>query len=281
MLNILTVDLEDWYHPEYVKGQTWSRKEERIQHSLKITLDLLDGLNINATFFVVGELAERHPEIIEEIRRKHHEIAFHGYYHEPFWNLNPGKLRNEIERFNSLIKEKCIGFRAPSFSLSNKTKWALKVLEDCGYEYDSSLFPAKTPLYGVWNAPTAPYKPSLEDLTRNDETARLWEFPMLVYSMNGIKVPVAGGFYLRFFSVSLIARAIRKLNRQGFPAVIFFHNWELDPETPRLKLGLYKYFVTYHKLKETRSKLEILLSQFKFIGIAEYMKTHLHEDLGR
>lgn len=98
---------------------------------------------------------------------------------------------------------------------------------------------------------------------------------MLVYSMNGIKVPVAGGFYLRFFSVNLIARAIRKLNRQGFPAVIFFHNWELDPETPRLKLGLYKYFVTYHKLKETRSKLEALLSQFKFMGIAEYMKTHI------
>ena len=274
ILNILTVDLEDWYHPEYVKDKTRRHKEERIQHSLKITLDFLNKLNLNATFFVVGELAEKHPEIIEEIRQNNHEIAFHGYYHEPFWNLDTAKLRSEIERFNLLIKEKCAGFRAPSFSLSNNTKWALKVLEDCGYQYDSSIFPAKTPLYGVWNAPTVPYKPSFEDITQNDEKAKLWEFPLLVYKLKGIKVPVAGGFYLRFFSVSLISKAIRKLNQQGFPAVIFFHNWELDPETPRLKLGLYKYFVTYHKLKQTRNKLEDLLSQFEFVGISEYMRTH-------
>lgn len=275
MHNILTVDLEDWYHPEYVKNRAQPPKEERIQNSLRITLDLLNRLNLNATFFIVGELAESHPEIIEEIRENNHEIAFHGYHHEPLWNLDADKLRSEIERFNLLIKGKCIGFRAPSFSLSNKTKWALKVLDDCGYQYDSSLFPAKTPLYGVWNAPTVPYKPSYEDITTHDENTKLWEFPLLVYNLRGIKVPVAGGFYLRFFSANLIAKAIQKLNSQGFPAVIFFHNWELDPETPRLKLGLYKYFVTYHKLNETRDKLESLLSKFKFVSVTEYMKTHM------
>ncbi len=273
MFNIITVDLEEWYHPEYVRDKTLPYKEERLHHSLRITLDLLNRCNLEATFFVVGELAEKHPEIIESIRENNHEIAFHGYYHEPLWNLDANTLRVEIERFNSLIGEKCAGFRAPSFSLSNKTKWALKVLENSGYQYDSSLFPTKTPLYGVWNAPTTPYKPSHESIAENDENAKLWEFPLLVYKLKGIKVPIAGGFYLRFFSVGLITRAIKRLNKQGFPAVIFFHNWELDPETPRLKLGLYRCFVTYHKLKETSTKIKSLLSRFQFTSIKEYVKT--------
>ena len=278
MLNILTVDLEEWYHPEYVKNKTLLHKEERIQHSLKITLDLLNRRNLKATFFVVGELAEKHPEIIENIREDNHEIAFHGYYHEPLWNLDADTLCAEIEKFNSLIGDKCAGFRAPSFSLSNKTRWALKVLENSGYQYDSSLFPTKTPLYGVWNAPTTPYKPSHENVTEKDENAKLWEFPLLVYKLKLIKVPVAGGFYMRFFSVNLVAKAIKKLNQQGVPAIIFFHNWELDPETPRLKLGLYRYFVTYHKLKETSKKLEHLLSNFQFTSIKEYMKSHMRKE---
>jgi len=273
LLNILTVDLEDWYHPEYVRKETLPHKSERIQYSLKTTLDLLNRRSIRATFFIVGELAEKHPEIIEKIRENNHEIAFHGYYHKPLWELKAQELRTEIERFNALTGEKCAGFRAPSFSLSNRTRWALKILEDCGCKYDSSLFPAKTPLYGVWNAPTTPYKPSHENITEKDEKTNLWEFPLLVYGMKGVNVPVAGGFYMRFFPASLITRAIKKLNRQGFPAVIFFHNWELDPETPRLKLGLYRYFVTYHKLKETSKKLERLLSKFTFTSIKEYMES--------
>jgi len=279
LFNLLTVDLEEWYHPEYVKNKTLFRKEERIQHSLKKTLDLLNQHNLKATFFVVGELVEKHPEIIESIREDDHEIAFHGYCHEPLWNLDAEALCAEIKKFNSLIGEKCAGFRAPSFSLDNKTKWALKVLENSGYQYDSSLFPAKTPLYGVWNAPTTPYKLSHDNVTKKDENAKLWEFPLLVYKLKFIRVPVAGGFYMRFFSVNLVAKAIKKLNQQGVPAIIFFHNWELDPQTPRLKLGLYRYFVTYHKLKETSKKLEHLLSEFQFTSIKEYMKSHARTNM--
>lgn len=274
MHNILTVDLEEWYHPEYVRDKTSSLKEERIQQSLKITLSLLNEYNLNATFFVVGKLVERRPEIIEKIRENNHEIAFHGYYHKPLWSLEASVLRSEIEKFNSLIGEKCRGFRAPSFSLNDRTKWALKTLESCGFEYDSSLFPAKTPLYGVWDAPTTPYKPSQSNIVEEDENAKLWEFPLLVYRLKGVSLPVAGGFYLRFFPASLVARAIKKLNRQGFPAVIFFHNWELDPETPRLRLGLYKYFVTYHKLRETPKKLKHLLSKFEFISVRDYIENY-------
>lgn len=272
MLNILTVDLEEWYHPEYVRKETLLYKEERIQHSLEITLDLLKKHDLKATFFVVGELAERFPEIIDSLRESEQEIAFHGYCHEPLWKLDVNKFRREIQKFNSLIGERCRGFRAPSFSLNNHTKWALDVLENSEYRYDSSLFPAKTPLYGVWGAPTMPYKLSHENVSEKDENGQLWEFPLLIYKLKGIRVPVAGGFYLRLFPVNLIAKAIKKLNQQGFPAVIFFHNWELDPETPRLKLGLYRYFVTYHRIKETPKKLEHLLSKFKFVSIDEYIQ---------
>ena len=275
MHNILTIDLEEWYHPEYVKGKAPSEREERIQLSLEATLNFLDRLGAKATFFIVGELAQKNPEIIDNIRENNHEIAFHSYRHDPLWNCDPKTLQAEIERFNSIIREKCAGFRAPSFSLNNQTKWALRVLEASGYEYDSSLFPAKTPLYGVWGAPTTPYKPSFENITQKDQKTKLWEFPLLIYKLRGVRIPVAGGFYMRFFPVNLIAKAIRKQNQAGFPAVIFFHNWELDPETPRLKLGLYRHFVTYHKLKATSRKLEYLLSKFKFMSVREYIKTFL------
>ena len=272
MHNILSIDLEEWYHPEYVRTAAIGNKEERITKSLDKTLALLDEHNVDATFFVVGELVEKHAEIGEKIDEKGHEIAFHGYYHEPLWKLDAGRLRSEIVKFGSLIKEKCIGFRAPSFSLSNETKWALKVLEEVGYKYDSSVFPAKTPLYGLSSAPIRPYTVSSESVVKEDENAVLWEFPLLVYSLAGVRFPVAGGFYLRFFPVDIIKRAVKKANKQGFPALLFVHNWELDSETPKLKLGLYKSFVTYYNIEETRKKLNNLLSSLEFTSVRNFME---------
>jgi len=270
----MTVDLEEWYHPEYVRTKETLSKQDRIAETLDLTLQLLDSHKVCATFFVVGELVEKHPEIIEKIKEKRHEIAFHGFNHTPLSKLNSEILKSEIKRFSDLIKEKCVGFRAPSFSLSNKTKWALKVLEEAGYKYDSSIFPAKTPLYGQWSAPMRPYKPSYDDVTTEDVNAKLWEFSLLVYSLAGIRIPAAGGFYLRFFPINIISRAIRKVNKLGFPAVVFFHNWELDPKIPHVKLGFYKSFVTYHNLDETKQKLKSLLSKFKFSSIGDYMEHH-------
>jgi len=270
--NILTIDLEEWYHPEYVKNKSPKNKEERLTKSLDKTLQMLNEQNVNATFFVVGELAEKTPEIIEKISRNEHEVAFHGYHHEPLWNLNAETLELEIRKFNSFTKEKCLGFRAPSFSLNNKTKWVLKVLDSAGYQYDSSVFPAATLLYGVRRAPVRPYKPSFENLAKEDENVKLWEFPLLVYPLARLRIPVAGGFYLRFFPVNLVKRAIKKVNKQGFPAVMFFHNWELDSETPRLNLGPYKSFVTYHKIKKTEEKLKSILSAFNFVSFRNYME---------
>lgn len=271
MQNILSVDLEDWYHPEYVRTREILDKQDRILESLDKTLDLLDSQDARVTFFVVGELLEKHPEILERISEKGHEIAFHGMHHQPLYTLDVETFQSEIRRFGTLTKRKCLGFRAPSFSLNNKTKWVLEVLENEGLRYDSSIFPFKTPLYGHWTAPIRPYKVSHDNVTDEDDSARLWEFTPLVYSFAGIRIPTSGGFYLRFFPSDLISRAIAKANKLGFPAVLFFHSWELDPEMPRIKLGLYKSFITYHKLSETKRKLEYLLSRYEFTSFEDYM----------
>jgi polysaccharide deacetylase family protein (PEP-CTERM system associated) len=270
--NILSVDLEEWYHPEYVKCVASSEKCARVETNISKTLDLLKRQNVTATFFIVGELAEIHPQIVDEIAAEGHEIAFHGYDHEPLWKKTPESLRAEIEKFRRITNDQCMGFRAPSFSLNNKTKWALRILKEAGYKYDSSIFPAKVPLYGVRNAPTRLYKPSLEDVSKEDESSELWEFPLLVHTFLGLRIPVAGGFYLRLLPQNIIKSALVKSNRNGYPGVIFFHSWEMDPDTPRLKIGLYKSFVTYHNLETVERRLRSLLSQFEFASFRDYLE---------
>ncbi len=204
-----------------------------------------------------------------------HEVAFHSYYHNPLWASNSKALKDEAVKFNSIALSAtghaCLGFRAPSYSLDNRTKWALKVLNDVGYKYDSSIFPIKTPLYGESSAPIIPYHPSWRNVTKIDDSETLIEFPALVYSIMGFRIPAAGGFYLRLLPVSFLKSAIRKINRLGFPAVISFHTWELDPEIPRLRLGHAKSFVTYHNIRTAMNRLSNLLSDFKFTGFRDYL----------
>jgi polysaccharide deacetylase family protein (PEP-CTERM system associated) len=272
------VDVEGWYHPEYVKRKVPKNKEERIIQSLKITFQLLSQYDVNATFFIVGELVEKYPEMIEMISEKGYELGFHGYYHEPLWALNADAFRRQVMKFNSKVQSiiggKCSGFRAPSASLDNRTLWALDILEENGYLYDSSVFPSKTPLYGVPTAPIIPYHPSSRNIADQDEDRRLIEFPALVYPVLGLRIPTGGGFYLRLLPPSVIKKAVDKMNKRGFPAVLSFHTWEVDLDTPRLKLGLVKSFITYYNLNATEKKLKFLLSNFQFISFKNYLEKH-------
>lgn len=272
LLNILSVDLEEWYHPQYVKGKCPENKVENAPQDLSKTLDLLERFKTDATFFVVGEIAQRYPELIEKIRDGGHEVAFHGADHEPLWEKNAETFRSEIRLFNSTVGKNCLGFRAPSFSLDNRTGWALKILEESGYRYDSSIFPVRTSLYGVQNAPLKPYKPSVNDVASEDPDGKIMEFPLLVYPLSRFRLPAAGGFYLRFLPVNFMLKAVEKANKNGYPAVLYFHTWELNPETPRLNLGFYKAFVTYHNLKQTQAKLARILSVSTFTGLRSFME---------
>lgn len=274
MLNILTIDFEEWYHPEYVRDKCPETKEDRATQDLHETLNFLENHEKEATFFVLGEIAQKHPSLIEQIRSGGHEVGFHGFDHEPLLRKDAETLRLEITRFRSLVGDICAGYRAPSFSLNNKTNWALNVLAENGFKYDSSVFPASTPLYGVRNAILKPYKPNSEDISIEDEKTALWEFPLHVYSTPILRIPMAGGFYLRFFPLRLIKKSIKKANEAGRPAVLFVHTWELNPKTPKLKLGPYRSFVTYHNLEKTASKLGQLLPEFEFTSVRNYMKEH-------
>lgn len=276
-MNILTIDVEEIFHADYVKNSPTDRTVQRTPHNLPIILEMLDNFNIKATFFIVGEIAENYPELLCKIHSKGHEIAFHSQDHKPIWEKTAELVEKELANFNTLLLsttgQKCKGFRAPSFSFSNRTIWLLSALENAGLLYDSSIFPAWTPLYGTPNAPLHPYKPSKKNIAKKDENGDLWEFPLATYPFLFFRIPTAGGFYLRFIP-SLVKKSIRKMNSLGYPAVVYIHTWELDSETTRARLGLYKSFVTYHNIDKTERLFKELLKDFDFTSFAEHMATN-------
>lgn len=273
MLNILTIDFEELYHAEYARGKVPPEKQkDRVRQSVNQSLELLNKHKTHATFFIVGEILEKWPEVEEKIREDGHEIAFHGYRHRRLQHIDAATLEEEISAFNSLIKEKCRGFRAPSFSLDNQTLWAVQVLERNSFAYDSSIFSVSTPLYGVPRAPSRPYRLSSGDVAQEDENGELWEFPLLTFGTWRLKLPIAGGFYLRQCPTRIVKTAIRNMNAQNAPAVLYVHTWELDAETPVLELGAYKSYVTYGNIEKTMGKIENLLTNFKFTSVKDYME---------
>lgn len=274
--NALTIDLEDWFHPEYIASEVDSeRATPMIEESYKKTLHLLNELQISSTFFVNGQIAQRYPHIIREIDEQGHEIASHGFTHTPLWRMTPKEFAKEIALSNDVIQKtigkRPLGFRAPSFSISNDTIWALKVLKDSGYLYDSSVFPLKTPLYGVRGVPLRPYKPSFLDLTKEEKGEDFIEFPPLAMSFLGIRVPTPGGFYFRILPTTLIKHAVAKTNRRGDPAMLYFHPWELMEGMPRIRLSPYRRFVSYVKLSRTEKQIRSLARVFKFAPVRDIL----------
>lgn len=278
MLNALTIDVEDWYQPELVRHHlSGEEREGQIEHSSRAVLELLRERGIKATFFVVGEIARRHPHLIEEVVGHGHELGCHGMSHRPLWELTPDEFRRELRQFAETMDEivpgvPILGFRAPTFSLDNRSRWALGILTEFGYHYDSSVFPARTPVYGVSGCPLLPYRPSAKDITIVDEQAKLIEFPMSVWRWAGLRVPVCGGFYLRALPWSFVRFCLREISSSR-PFVIYVHPWETYKETPRLSLPFLSSFITYYNIEKMASRLARLLEMFRFAP----MKTVLEE----
>jgi len=274
MINAMTIDLEPWYAPEILTKHLSQEKDDQIEEAVRPILDLLDKYNIRATFFVLGTVAERHPEVVSEIYKKGHEIASHAYSHKVLYELGEREFRVEIERsvklLESITGEKPIGFRAPSFSINNSTKWAFKILKDYGFKYDSSIFPIRTILYGVPNAPLQPYRPSMEDLALKDPDGGIIEFPVSVFRL-GKRLPVAGGFYLRVLPLRFLRFAIARINETR-PAIIYIHPWETYPQTLRLSdVPLSSRFITYYGINSALRKFEGLLEKFEFKPLREFL----------
>ncbi|RPJ08195.1 MAG: DUF3473 domain-containing protein [Deltaproteobacteria bacterium] len=275
VINALTFDLEDWYHPELVRAVVKEPRSQIVEATRPI-IELLDRYRIKASFFIVGEVAEGNPELVKAIYEKGHEIGCHGFSHKPLWVLDESLFRRELELFHSVMekilgKVEIKGFRAPTFSLDDRTKWALRVLRDFGYQYDASLFPAKiNRLYGMKGVPSRPYRISLEDLRKEDLKSPLIEFPLPLLTLGRLKIPISGGFYLRVLPLPFLFWGLKRINRHR-PFVLYFHPWEGYMKTPRQKLPLSDRVITYYGMRSSLRKFEFLLQRFKFGRVDEVL----------
>ena len=244
-MNFLGIDFEDWFHPELIqKILTNEEKNPKVIKGIDKILDWLNQHETYATFFVVGELLKFQPELFDKIIENGHEIGFHTMYHTRL--DNPGfkeKFEEEIKVFDKMTSGKSKGFRAPSFSLNSSSKWLIDVLEQNRYQYDSSIVPAKTSLYGIPNAEKKPYKISSNSLEHEIPKATIMEFPIMITKFLGRKIPAGGGFYLRTLPFSTTKKTLYEYEKQNIPGTFYIHSWELTPEfMPKIKLPFKENF---------------------------------------
>ena len=273
-MNILGIDFEDWFHPELIqKYISDNNNEPKVIEGIDRILELLRLHDTKATFFVVGELLEFKPELLDMILENGHEIAFHTMKHTRIDSPNfKEKFQEEIKQFHKLTNGKSKGFRAPSFSLNTNSSWLIDVLEENNYVYDSSIVPAKTSLYAIPNAEKKPYKISSKFLEGNSNDGKIIEFPMMVTKFLGKKIPAAGGFYLRTLPSRIIENAIKSYEKENLPGVFYIHSWELTPEfMPKMKLSKKDHFITFHNIDKAYTKMEDLLEKFQFTSFEKFI----------
>jgi len=265
-VNALTIDVEDWYQGLEIEAEQWENYESRIGESLPRLLDLLAEHHVRATFFVLGWTAERRPDLIRRIQALGHEIGTHGYSHRLVYRLERSEFAEDLRRSIALLQEitgsPVTAHRAPFFSITRESLWALEVLVEQGIKVDSSIFPVRNYRYGIPDAPRGPY------LYRKDGS-QLAIFPLSTIRIFGSNFPVAGGFYLRLLPYPLIRRAFLSINREGLPAILYIHPWELDPDHPRIPLPRRIALPHYYNLRGTEKKLRRLLDAFTFAPLGE------------
>jgi len=277
-MNILGIDFEEWFHPELIKNNIKDdQKIPKIFKGIDTILDLLNKHNISATFFVVGEILQHYPELLDKITSNDHEIAFHTMHHDRVDSINFSEnFDYELKEFEQLTNGKSKGFRAPTFSLNEKSSFVIDMLEKNNYIYDSSIMPAKTSMYGNPKAEKKPYKITTKNIETNSKNGKLWEFPLMVTKLLGKQIPAAGGFYLRTLPLYTIKNAIKNYQNDDIPACFYVHSWELTPELmPRVPLSKKNYFITYHNIEKTLPKLDQLLLNFNFTSFEKYIKNNL------
>lgn len=280
MINALTVDVEDYFQvnafAKVIRRDTWDSYPLRVGDNTKRVLDLFDEYQVKATFFVLGWVAERLPDLAKEIHRRGHEIACHGYGHELIYDIGPERFREDIRRAKMILEDQTgttiCGYRAPSYSITNQSIWALDILIESGFTYDSSIFPVYHDTYGIRDAPRFPYMIQRQN-------GEICEFPLTTYPLRlgklEYRMPIAGGGYLRLLPVLLLLRLMKKINAfEGKPVVLYFHPWEIDPMQPRIKASLKSRFRHYLNLDKTEAKLTGILSQIRFDTMKNVLESY-------
>jgi polysaccharide deacetylase family protein (PEP-CTERM system associated) len=263
--NYLTVDVEDYFQvaafEKVISTDNWEQYECRVVANTSSILELFDAGRVKATFFIVGWIAERYPDLVLEIDRQGHEIGCHSYQHQKIYNLTPEQFREDTRRaketLEQIIGKPVKGYRAPSYSITKKSLWALDILAELGFRYDSSIFPVYHDNYGIPDAPRFAYRLEKQDMM---------EYPISTVQFPGMNLPIAGGGYFRLFPYWFTRMALRRINRkEKQPFIFYFHPWEVDPEQPRIQgAGAKSRFRHYLNLDKTRNRLEHLLQDFKF-----------------
>ncbi len=267
MRNALTFDVEEYFHVEAFKDiietDRWASLESRVVASTHRVLDLLEARHVSATFFVLGWVADRHRALVREIQSRGHEVACHSYAHQVIYTMDREAFRADVRRAKQALEDATgatvLGYRAPTFSVVEQTLWALEVLAEEGFRYDSSIFPIRHDRYGMSQAPRFPHRVSLPS------GGRIVEFPVSTMRVVGQNVPFSGGGYFRVAPYPLVRAALRHVNRRDrLAAMVYLHPWEMDPEQPRFPVGAVARVRHYANLGQTAAKLDRLLQDFSF-----------------
>jgi polysaccharide deacetylase family protein (PEP-CTERM system associated) len=268
--NALTVDVEDYFHAsafsEIVPRESWDRQPSRVEQSTRKVLELLAEFDLHATFFILGWVAERYPCLVREIQAAGHDLGCHSYAHQLTYRLSPNEFRDDTRRALAAIEDAAgaavHAYRAPTFSITNRSLWALGILLELGFTIDSSIFPTRNHLYGIPNTPRQPFRIRIQG-------SDLMEFPLPALKLAGWGMPVTGGTYLRLLPYGLQLLGLKRIARRGQPAVLYFHPWELDPDQPRLGGTPPASFCHYAGLDRTKLRLRQLFKIFPFGKLAE------------
>ena len=266
--NAFTVDLEDWHQGLEIDIDEWNRFTPRVERGLAVLLELLEEANVRATFFVLGYQAERTPELIRNVASRGHEIASHGWTHRFVYRIGPDAFRDEVRRSKAVLEDivgmPVEGYRAPFFSITNESLWALDILVEEGFRYDSSVFPLKNYRYGIPGARRTAGK------LVTPSGAALYEIPLSVYRFPGVSVPISGGGYFRLYPYTLTRGLAKRLRREGQPLVFYVHPWEYDVDHPRISMPRrVPQFTHYHNLRSTTPKTRQLLRDFEFTTLRD------------
>ena len=262
----MSIDVEDYFHVSVFDGMVprneWARMESRVVANTTRILDLFDEFKVRSTFFVLGWVGERHPDLVRSIAQRGHEVASHGYAHRLVYDQTRSAFRDDVRRAKQLLEDACgrpiVGYRAPSYSITPRSLWALDVLLEEGYEYDSSIFPIRHDRYGI---PVSARRPYVIDR----RIGSLVELPGSTTRLGPLNLPVAGGGYFRILPYWWTRWGIQRVNRQERrPAIFYLHPWEIDPDQPRLRIGRVGQFRHYRNLERTEGRLRQLLTDFRF-----------------
>jgi len=269
----MTVDVEDYFQvsafDNVVSRDAWAGMESRVVANTGRLLDLFDEFDVRSTFFVLGWVAERHPALVRAIVARGHELASHGYAHRLVYSQTPAEFREDVRRAKGLLEDAggvaVHGYRAPSFSVTSRSLWALDVLLEEEYRYDASIFPIRHDRYGIPDAPRWPH--AIER-----PAGRVYEVPGSTVRLGGTNLPVAGGGYFRILPYAWTRFGISRVNRtERQPVVFYLHPWEIDADQPRLSAGALSRFRHYRNLHKTESRLRRLMRDFTFAPVASVL----------